>query len=129
VDANGQVVNPPVSITIPQPPYTAAQLELVLGSNISLSGDFATNLGVITITPPYPPVNGDYTYNLYDSESSVTPIDTITSSAPSVQFTNLACNNPDGYWVTYRTDNGCRFPTDTDERFPIPASEFIPFSC
>ena len=120
VDANGQVVNPPVSITIPPPPFSNAQLQLAFGSNIVLSGDFATNLGVITITPPVPPSNGDYTYNLYDSESSVTPIDTITSSAPSVAFTGLDCNNPDGYWVTYRTDNGCRFPTDTNERFPIP---------
>ena len=120
VDANGQVVNPPVSITIPPPPFSNAQLQLAFGSNIVLSGDFATNLGVITITPPVPPSNGDYTYNLYDSESSVTPIDTITSSATPVQFTGLDCNNPDGYWVTYRTDNGCRFPTDTNERFPIP---------
>ena len=130
VDANGQVVDPPISFTIPNAPYTDAQLQLDPISNISLSGDFANNLGVITITPPYPPVNGDYTYNLYDSESSPSVIATITSSASSVQFTNLDCNNGDGYWVTYRTDNGCRFPTDTNERFEIEASVFtILFGC
>ena len=117
VDANGQVVDPPVSITIPLPPFSDAELELDSNSDILLSGNFSISAGTITIISPVQ-VNGDYTYNLYDSNNPVGPIQTIISNTSPVTFTNLDCNGG-SYYITYVTDNGCRFPTDLNERFEI----------
>ena len=117
VDANGQVVDPPVSITIPPPPFSDAELQLDPNSDILLSGNFSISAGTITIISPVQ-VNGDYTYNLYDSNNPVGPIQTIISNTSPVTFTNLDCNGG-SYYITYVTDNGCRFPTDLNERFEI----------
>jgi hypothetical protein len=124
IDANGQAINPIINVTIPPAPYTANQLALTLINNIALSGTFNTNQGTITITPPIPPQSGNYTYYLYDTASSPSVLQTITSNAPSIAFSGLGCNNGDGYWITYKTDNNCRFPTDLNERFEIPAASF-----
>ena len=124
IDANGQAVNPIINITIPLPPYTANELALTLDNNIVLYGTFNTNQGTIRIIPPIQPPSGDYTYYLYDSPSSTSVLQTITSNAAFVDFSGLGCNNGDGYWVTYKTDNNCRFPTNLNERFEIPAASF-----
>jgi hypothetical protein len=128
VDANGQAVTPSVTFTIPNAPYTAAQLELAPNTNILLSGSFSMSAGTITINQPnLSLVNGDYTYNLYDSNNPVGPIQTIISNTSPVAFTGLDCNGGGSYYITYETDNGCRFPTNLNERFAIPIN--VGFGC
>jgi hypothetical protein len=84
--------------------------------------------GTITINQPnLSLVNEDYTYNLYDSNNPVGPIQTIISNTSPVAFTGLDCNGGGSYYITYETDNGCRFPTNLNERFAIPIN--VGFGC
>jgi hypothetical protein len=120
VDGNGQAVNPTVAISVPPAQYTESDLDLANGTIvINPSGNFNNGTGILVVCPPINPPSGEeYVYQLYRDDTS-TPIQTVTSSDPCVQFINLDCNSGNNYWISYRNHLGCRFPSDLNYRHEI----------